>query len=66
MLSYNGRVAFGVTGDWDSVADLSPMNSGIDSEVRKVASHQFDPVAEAEAADPMTGGAPRASPDCWI
>ena len=32
MLSYNGRVAFGVTGDWDSVPDLDPMINGIDAE----------------------------------
>ena len=36
MLSYNGRVAFGVTGDWDSVPDLGPMVTGIDAEARKL------------------------------
>lgn len=36
MLSYNGRVAFGVTGDWDSVPDLDPMITGIDAEARKL------------------------------
>ena len=36
MLSYNGRVAFGITGDWDSVPDLRPMIAGIDEEMRKL------------------------------
>ena len=36
MLSYNGRVAFGITGDWDTVTDLDPMISGIDNEMRKL------------------------------
>ena len=36
MLSYNGRVAFGITGDWDSVPDLDPMVRGIDDELRKL------------------------------
>lgn len=36
MLSYNGRVAFGVTGDWDSVPALDPMITGIDAEARKL------------------------------
>ncbi len=36
MLSYNGQVAFGVTGDWDSVPDLDPMITGIDAEARKL------------------------------
>jgi diacylglycerol O-acyltransferase len=34
MLSYNRRVAFGITGDWDSVPDLDPMINGIDNEMR--------------------------------
>lgn len=36
MLSYNGRVAFGITGDWDSVPDLDPMINGIDEEMRRL------------------------------
>lgn len=36
MLSYNGQVAFGVTGDWASVPDLDPMITGIDAEARKL------------------------------
>jgi diacylglycerol O-acyltransferase / wax synthase len=36
MLSYNGRVAFGVTGDWDSVPDLDPMMRGIEQEMHKL------------------------------
>ena len=36
MLSYNGQVAFGVTGDWESVPDLGPMITGIDTEARKL------------------------------
>ncbi len=36
MLSYNGRVAFGITGDWDSVPDVGPMITGIDAEARKL------------------------------
>ena len=36
MLSYNGQVAFGVTGDWESVPDLDPMITGIDAEARKL------------------------------
>lgn len=36
MLSYNGRVAFGITGDWDTVSDLDPLISGIDEEMRKL------------------------------
>ena len=36
MLSYNGRVAFGITGDWDSVPNLDPMITGIDAEGRKL------------------------------
>ena len=36
MLSYNGRVAFGITGDWDTVTDLGSMISGIATEMRKL------------------------------
>ena len=30
ILSYNGRIAFGVTGDWDTTADLDVMTAGIE------------------------------------
>jgi diacylglycerol O-acyltransferase len=33
MLSYDGRVGFGVTGDWATVPDLRPMIQGIDAEM---------------------------------
>ncbi len=32
MLSYHGQVAFGITGDWDSIDDLTPMTDGIIAE----------------------------------
>jgi diacylglycerol O-acyltransferase / wax synthase len=37
ILSYNGRIAFGITGDWDTVADLDVMASGIDHGVHELA-----------------------------
>ncbi len=33
MLSYDGTVGFGLTGDWDSVSDLQPMVDGIQAEL---------------------------------
>jgi diacylglycerol O-acyltransferase len=33
MLSYHGRLSFGITGDWDSIDDLTPMTHGIDVEL---------------------------------
>jgi diacylglycerol O-acyltransferase len=33
MLSYHGRIAFGITGDWDSIDDLTPMTDGIRAEL---------------------------------
>ncbi len=32
MLSYHGHVAFGITGDWDTIGDLTPMTEGITAE----------------------------------
>jgi diacylglycerol O-acyltransferase len=47
MLSYDGRVGFGLTGDWDSVPDLQPMVDGIRAELDAL-------LAEADAAAPAT------------
>ncbi len=33
MLSYHGHVAFGITADWDSIEDLTPMTDGITAEL---------------------------------
>ncbi len=31
ILSYNGKVSFGVTGDWDSVPDIDVLAEGIEA-----------------------------------
>ncbi|MGB9346669.1 MAG: WS/DGAT domain-containing protein, partial [Ilumatobacteraceae bacterium] len=30
ILSYNGKISFGVTGDWDSVPDIDVLAAGIE------------------------------------
>ena len=36
ILSYNGRIAFGITGDWDSVPDLAVLADGIHSGMQEL------------------------------
>ena len=31
ILSYNGKIAFGVTGDWDTVPDIEVLAAGIEA-----------------------------------
>ena len=36
ILSYNGRIAFGVTGDWDSMPDTDALAAGIETGLREL------------------------------
>jgi len=36
IMSYNGKVTFGVTGDWDSVPDLEVLSTGIEAGMREL------------------------------
>jgi diacylglycerol O-acyltransferase len=51
ILSYNGRIAFGVTGDWDTTADLDVMTTGIEHGIAELTD------ASASAAAPATAPA---------
>ena len=36
ILSYNGKIAFGVTGDWDTVPDIEVLAAGIEAGMREL------------------------------
>ncbi len=54
ILSYNGRIAFGVTGDWDTTADLDVMTAGIEHGIAELT----DAAIVATAAAATTAAAP--------
>ena len=52
ILSYNGRIAFGVTGDWDTTADLDVMTDGIEHGIAELTDAAIAATAAAGAAPP--------------
>ena len=56
ILSYNGKIGFGVTGDWDSVPDIGVLAEGIEAGMRELlAASAPSPAPRARA----TRAAPR-------
>ena len=49
ILSYNGRIAFGVTGDWDTTADLDVMTTGIEHGIAELTAAAASAAAPAAA-----------------
>lgn len=54
ILSYNGKIGFGVTGDWDSVPDVGVLSDGIEAGIREL--------LDASAATEPDTAAPRPAP----
>lgn len=43
ILSYNGTLAFGITGDWDTASDIDVLAEGIDAGIAELASASSSP-----------------------
>ena len=48
IISYNGRIAFGITGDFDTAADISVLSHGIERELATLVSLAAPPETRAD------------------
>ena len=58
ILSYDGKLAFGVTGDFDTAADIAVVVHGIEAEISTLVQLATEPTAVPAAPTPVDGERP--------